>query len=118
MSEHTFGHMGGQPMHIFFSQNLVPQCEFRHFCTRTVSDGPGQTGRDSSGVVKIRLLFLYSESYTIIGDFCPKPFGLFLKLNISGLLKHFLTWTHKIFENMPKRYEHHNEISKYRILVS
>ena len=43
-------------------------------------DGPGwtRTVQESSGLVKIRLLILYSESYTIIGDFCPKPFGLFL----------------------------------------
>ena len=30
---------------------------------------------------KIRLLILYSESYTIIGHFCPKPFGLFIFLS-------------------------------------
>ena len=47
--------------------------------TRMDLDGPGwtQTVQESSGLVKIRLLILYSESYTIIGDFCPKPFGLF-----------------------------------------
>ena len=27
---------------------------------------------------KMRLKKLYSESYTIIGHFCPKPFGLFM----------------------------------------
>ena len=50
--------------------------------TRMDLDGPGwtQTVQESSGLVKIRLLILYSESYTIIGDFCPKPFGLFLQL--------------------------------------
>ena len=32
---------------------------------------------------KIRLLILYSESFTIIGHFCPKPFGLFFNILIS-----------------------------------
>ena len=47
--------------------------------TRTDPDGPGwtQTVQKSSGLVKIRLLILYSESYTIIGDFCPIYIGIF-----------------------------------------
>ena len=41
-----------------------------------------QAGRyfvqNDSKMSKIRLIILYSESYTIIGHFCPKPFGLFV----------------------------------------
>ena len=33
--------------------------------------------QNDSKMSKIRLIILYSESYTIIGHFCPKPFGLF-----------------------------------------
>ena len=33
-----------------------------------------------SKMSKICLPILYSDSYTIFGDFCPKPFGLYLFL--------------------------------------
>ena len=62
--------------------------------TRMDLDGPGwtQTVQESSGLVKIRLLILYSESYTIIGDFCPKPFGLFIYkcLYVAIIYVHFV----------------------------
>ena len=36
--------------------------------------------QNDSKMSKIRLIILYSESYTIIGHFCPKPFGLFFSI--------------------------------------
>ena len=66
--------------------------------TRTDPDGPGRTRTDpdavqeSSELVKIRLLILYSESYTIIGDFCPKPFGLFYILFFEFILCSLALW--------------------------
>ena len=65
--DRTFGHMG------------------RHFSARADILAAGrvfvQAGgyfvQNDSKMSKIRLIILYSESYTNIGHFCPKPFGLF-----------------------------------------
>lgn len=43
--------------------------------------------QNDSKISQIRLIILYSESYTIIGHFCPKPFGLLLY--IWSILNHF-----------------------------
>ena len=57
-----------------------------HFSARAGILAPGrmfvQAGgyfvQNDSKMSKIRLIILYSESYTIIGHFCPKPFVLFI----------------------------------------
>ena len=42
------------------------------YCQKKSSGLQQNVTRLLDGLVKI----LYSESYTVIGDFCPKPFGL------------------------------------------